>query len=144
MYTDQKKEMSGFDVNFICLKINIQNMFLICIGLYIIRVWYAIAKLLTRFTFQVVFCKRLNCTCAWCYALSEIGYLIFTSFKRHIRTGLKKKSKTLDFSHLITGKTSTKITLTYLWHAASRYAQSSDIQTVENNVQDNKSILRKV
>ena len=45
----------------------------------------------------------------------------------------------MDFSRLITGKTSTKITLTCRRHAASRYAQSSDIQTVENNVQDNKT-----
>ena len=45
----------------------------------------------------------------------------------------------MDLFRLITGKTSRKITLTCRLHAASRYAQRSDIQTVENNVQDNKT-----
>ena len=45
----------------------------------------------------------------------------------------------MDFSRLITGNTSTKITSTCHWQAASRYAQSSDIQTVENNVQYNNA-----
>ena len=60
-------------------------------------------------------------------------FLIFTSFKRHIRSGL-------NFSLLITGRTSTKNILTCHWHAASRYAQSLDIQTVENNVQYTKCL----
>ena len=65
-----------------------------------------------------------------------------TSFKRHIRSNLKKASKTLHFSGLITGKTSTEITLMCCWHDASQYAESSDIQTVENDIKDNKTIRR--
>ena len=48
--------------------------------------------------------------------------LIFTSFKRHIRTGLKNV-KNMDFFRLFIRKTSTKMTCN--WHAASRYAQRS-------------------
>ena len=44
---------------------------------------------------------------------------------------------------LITRKTSAKITSTCRWYAASLYAQSSDIQTVKNNVQDYKTTRRR-
>ena len=82
--------------------------------------------------------KRLNCTCAWCYPLSEIWHWIFTSFKKHIRSGLKENVSNFRFLSFNYRKDFHKIMLT------CRYAQSSDIQTVENNVPDNETTRRKV
>ena len=56
-----------------------------------------------------------------------------------MRPKVRSTLKTVAFSCLNTGKTSAKITLTCRLHAASRYARSSDIRTVDNNIKDHKT-----
>ena len=91
-------------------------------------------------SFTIWTVKRLNCTCGYCYALGKNWHLIFTSFKKHIRSGLKRRHKHWIFS-FIYRTDAHKNTLTCRGYAASRYAQNSDNQTVANNVQDNKTTV---